>query len=504
MEDGDLRLIPPSDLTFAPVPRCMRCMLSRLLPALVVVWLLLPAFAPGQTAGEIEDLFWRSVECKSRLQVQAYLQEFPEGRYVAEAWACLEGQLGLDRAARRLVQQGLAALDYSAGVADGLFGPATRRAIRAWQAAKEFPGTGYLTREQADALIAQGNEAAAEQRQREEAQRQAKAEAERQRQEEEARRRAREAGRQRAAEAERQAREDERQRQEAARKRPQPGETFRDCPVCPELVVVPAGTFLMGSPSYEAGRDEDEGPVHQVTIGRPFAVGKYEVTVGEYGSFVETTGYEGESECQVWTGKKWEEESGRTWRDPGFRQTERDPVVCVSWQDAHAYTEWLSRQTDKTYRLLSEAEWEYVARAGTKTARYWGEREDGQCRYANGADQTVKQDNFGWTVAACDDGHYGPALVGSYQANGFRLYDMLGNVWEWVQDCWNDGYVGAPSDGWAWERGDCSRRVLRSGSWFEGPRFLRSAARGRNTPDHRFSVNGFRIARSVDEVELMR
>ena len=347
-------------------------------------------------------------------------------------------------------------------------------------------------------MIAQGREAAAEQRQREEAQRQAQAEAERQRQEEEARRQAQGAERWRAAEAERQAREAERQRQEAARKRTQPGETFRDCPTCPELVVVPAGTSLMGSPSYETGREEDEGPVHQVILGQAFAVGKYEVTVGEYGHFVSTTGYEGEGRCRVWTGEKWEEESGRSWRDPGFRQTERDPVVCVSWKAAHAYTEWRPRQTDKTYRLLSDAEWEYVARAGTKTARYWGEREDGQCRYANGADQTAKQDNIGRTVAACDDGHYRTAPVGSYQANGFRLYDMLGNVWEWVQDCWNDGYAGAPSDGRVWERGDCSRRVLRGGSWFAGPRFLRSAARGRNTPDNRFSVNGFRIARNLD------
>lgn len=163
----------------------------------------------------------------------------------------------------------------------------------------------------------------------------------------------------------------------------------------------------MGSPSYEAGRDENEGPVHQVTIGKPLAVGKYEVTMGEYGHFVETTGYKGESGCSVWMGEKWEGESERSWRDPGFRQTERAPVVCVSWRDAHAYAEWLSRQTDKPYRLLSEAEWEYVARAGTKTARYWGEREVEQCRYANGADS---RKDFKWrmghpTQDSGEDGH---------------------------------------------------------------------------------------------------
>ena len=536
-------------------PHCMSFMLSGPLPAFVVfvsLLLLLPASVSGQTAEEIEDLFWRSVECaserqvdlyletypngtyvaearacleqqrlqeareiedlfwrsvecRSRLQVQTYLTEFPEGRYVAEAWACLEGQLGLDRAARVLVQQGLAAVGHDLGPADGLFGGAqarTRQAIGAWQVAKGMSETGYLTREQADALIGQGREAvaraeAARQRVAEE-RRQAQADAERQRQEEEAQRQAQEAERQRAAEAERQAQADERQRQEAARKRTQPGETFRDCPVCPELVVVPAGTFLMGSPSYEAGRDENEGPVHQVTIGKPLAVGKYEVTVEEYGRFVSTTGYEGESGCRVWTGEQWEEEKGRGWREPGFQQTGRDPVVCVSWPDAQAYAEWLSRETGKTYRLLSESEWKYVARAGTTTARYWGEREGGQCQYANGSDQTAKRHNNGWTGAACDDEHYRTAPAGTYQANGFDLYDILGNVWEWVEDCWNESYAGAPSAGWAWERGDCSRRVLRGGSWGDLPRTLRSARRGRSTAGIRLDIVGFRIARNLD------
>ena len=451
--------------------------------------------ATGQTDEEIEAVFWQSVECKNRLQVQAYLKVYPTGRYVAEAWACLEGQLGLDRATRKLVQQGLTALDYEVGAADGLFGPATRQALREWQAGKGFVATGYLTRAQADALIAQGREAVT------------RAEAERQRAAEEKRRRAVEAARQRQAqeaaeraEAERQAQEAARQRQEealrqaeAAQERPQPGEVFRDCPTCPELVVVPPGTFLMGSPSYEMGRDEDEGPVHQVTIGQPFAVGKCEVTVGEYGRFVGTTGYEGENECSVWTGEKWEKESGRTWRDPGFRQTERDPVVCVSWKDAQAYTEWLSRQTGKGYRLLSEAEWEYVARAGTTTARYWGEREEGQCRYANGADSRME---FSWGIA-CDDGYTRTAPVGSYATNEFGLYDVLGNVLEWVQDCWHESYTGAPSDGRAWESEGCSHRVWRSSAWINRPRGVRSARRLRGTAGHRGSDGGFRIARSL-------
>lgn len=343
----------------------------------------------------------------------------------------------------------------------------------------------WAERAQADALAAQGREAVAEQRQQEEARRQARKEAERQRRAQEAVAQA-EAERQRAAEAERQA--------EAARKRTQLGATFRDRATCPELVVVPAETFLMGSPSYEAGRYDDEGPVHRVTIGQPLAVGMYEVTVGEYERFVGVTGYKGESGCHVWRGKKWEEESGRTWWEPGFRQTERDPVVCVSWRDAYAYTEWLSRETGQEYRLLSEAEWEYVARAGTMTARHWGEREDEQCRYANGADSRT---DFDWRIG-CDDGYARTALVGRYEANRFGLYDLLGNVWEWVQDCWNESYAGAPSDGRARETGDCSRRVLRGGSWGSGPGVIRSAARDGVALDNRYISLGFRIARDLD------
>ena len=429
---------------------------------LVILFLVWSVPSRGQDPQEIERVFWESVACESAGQVRAYLKTYPEGTYVAEAWACLEEGLGLDSAKRMLIQQGLMALNYSVGAADGLFGPATRRAIRAWQAAKEFAGTGYLTRAQADTLMAQGREAARQQQGAE---------------------------RRRAVEVERQA--------EAARKRTQPGATFRDCPTCPQMVVVPAGSYRMGSPSSEEGRYDSEGPQHQVTISQPLAVGVYEVTRGEYGRFVEATGHVGGNSCYVWEGGSWEERSGRNWRTPGYGQTERDPVACVNWWDARAYVEWLSRQTGKPYRLLSEAEWEYVARAGSTTARYWGEGESGQCRYANGADQTAKRHNSGWPVAACDDGHYRTAPAGSFRPNVFGLYDVLGNVWEWVQDCWNGNYAGAPSDGRAWEGGDCSRRVLRGGSWLDEPWLLRSANRSWNTAGNRDFSFGFRIARSL-------
>ena len=271
------------------------------------------------------------------------------------------------------------------------------------------------------------------------------------------------------------------------------GTTFRDCPGCPEMVVVPAGRFEMGSPSGESGRYDDEGPVHEVAIARPFAVGVYEVTRGEFARFVSATGRSTGNSCYVYEGGEWAERSGRHWKSPGFRQADAHPVVCVNWDDAQAYVRWLSGRTGQKYRLLSEAEWEYVARAGTTTARYWGEGESGQCRYANGADAST---GFNWRTG-CNDGHARTAPVGSYEANGYKLHDVLGNVWERVEDCWNESYRGAPRDGSAWTSGDCGERVLRGGSWIYPPWYLRSALRLRYSTDNRNNLAGFRIARTL-------
>ena len=244
----------------------------------------------------------------------------------------------------------------------------------------------------------------------------------------------------------------------------QVGERFRDCDGtwCPEVVVVPGGSFEMGSPEGEAGREDDEGPVHRVRIEEPIAVGVTEVTRGEFGRFVRETGHSMGDGCWTYEDGEWEERSGWSWRNPGYSQTDGHPMVCVNWEDARAYVKWLSRETGQGYRLLSEGEWEYVARGGTSTSRYWGAGESGQCRHANGADASAGLD---WGVS-CDDGHSRTSPVGSYTENGYGLYDVLGNVWEWVEDCWNADYTGAPSNGSAWESGDCTRRVLRGGSWY--------------------------------------
>ena len=278
-----------------------------------------------------------------------------------------------------------------------------------------------------------------------------------------------------------------------------PGDVFWDCEGCPEMVVVPAGSFRMGSPGNEKGRDKSEGPTRRVRIPEALAVGRYEVTVEEYRAFVGETGRGMPGGCGAYdTGKKWEHRPDGSWEDPGFGQTSWDPVVCVNWNDAKAYAGWLSGKTGKAYRLLSEAEWEYAARAGTMTSWYWGNSASGQCSYANGADEVFKS-RYGWAESSgCFDGQMHTAPVGRYSENGFGLHDMMGNVWEWVEDCWHENYDGAPEDGGAWVTGgDCSRRVVRGGSFYLPPRYTRSAGRYRYLPGHRSSYNGFRIARTL-------
>ena len=245
---------------------------------------------------------------------------------------------------------------------------------------------------------------------------------------------------------------------------------FQDCPSCPMLVEVPAGWFLMGTPASEEGRDGNEGPQHRVTIARGLAVGMYEVTFEEWDSCVSGGG------C-----------NGYRPYDRGWSR-QRRPAINVSWEDAQAYVQWLSGQTRKSYRLLSEAEWEYVARAGTTTPFHFGGTiATSQANY-----------NGNYTYGSGRRGRYrGQTLpVGSFAPNAFGLYDTHGNVWEWVEDCWNGSYRGAPADGSARGSGDCSRCVRRGGSWIDLPPALRSGFRNGFTSVIRVDVNGFRVART--------
>ena len=276
-----------------------------------------------------------------------------------------------------------------------------------------------------------------------------------------------------------------------------PGDMFQDCDVCPKMVIVPGGSFLMGSPKDEVGRDTDEGPPHKVSIAS-FALGKSEVTRREFAVYAQSATIE-PGGCWFWDGKEGKQDAVKNWQGPGFSQTDEDPVVCVNWEDAKGYVDWLSRRTDHEYRLASESEWEYAARAKTETSRFWGDNPDSACDFANVADQTLKESypDLAWPIHDCEDGHVRTAPVGNFQANFFGLNDMLGNVWEWTEDCWNANYTGAPDDGSAWVTGNCSARVVRGGSWLSGPRVVRSADRYRNDASNRSEIVGFRVARTL-------
>ena len=241
----------------------------------------------------------------------------------------------------------------------------------------------------------------------------------------------------------------------------------RDCPECPEMVVVRAGSFTRGSLPGEEGRSNGEGPVHRVTIPAPFAVGKYAVTFSEWDACVSAGG------C-----------GGHRPDDRGWGRGRR-PAIYVSWNDAKAYVRWLSRKTGKKYRLLSESEWEYAARADTTR------------RYPRRNVIVQNRANCDGCGSVWDDIDMKTAPVGRFAANGFGLHDMSGNVWEWVADCWNASYAGAPSDGRARESGNCGRRVLRGGSWFLSPRGRRAGGRAWLDPGSRNFYLGFRVARTL-------
>jgi formylglycine-generating enzyme required for sulfatase activity len=245
-----------------------------------------------------------------------------------------------------------------------------------------------------------------------------------------------------------------------------PGDSFKECVKdCPEMIVVPAGAFIMGSPRYEEGRYDNEGPQHRVSIARPFAVSKFEVTFDEWDACIAY----GACEARV--------------SDSGWGRGPK-PVINVTWDEARRYAAWLSRMTGKSYRLLSEAEWEYAARAGTTTTYYWGDET------GNG------KANCRGCGSEWDNRQTAPA--GSFAPNAFGLYDMLGNVWSWVEDCYHDNYEGAPTDGSALSVGDCARKVIRGGSWNGRPQLLRSAFRNWLAPDFQSDGVGFRIGRTLN------
>lgn len=286
------------------------------------------------------------------------------------------------------------------------------------------------------------------------------------------------------------------------------GSVFRDCAECPEMITVPAGSFVMGSPESEKvwaadhglspSAVADEAPQHRVSLAA-FALGKYDVTRAEYAAFVRDTKYATPDACGR-DSFSTKQQPGLSWRNPGFHQTDRDPVVCVSWRDAQAYVAWLNEKTrlkdsvasKSRYTLPSESQWEYATRAGTVTKFWWGDDADRAAAFAwyNPSRATA----FAWHKSN-SAGSTHP--VGLKPPNHFGLYDMVGNVWQWTQDCYAESYARAPIDGRPVENSGCPLRSDRGGSWLYPVVLLRSAARERNRGDFRDVIMGFRVAKTL-------
>jgi formylglycine-generating enzyme required for sulfatase activity len=271
---------------------------------------------------------------------------------------------------------------------------------------------------------------------------------------------------------------------------------FTECTHCPVMVGIPAGRFVMGSPKSEPGRFDAEGPQHIVTIGA-FAIGKFDVTSEQFQIFLQETGYQPEP-CNKITNMKWHSPRKGFAYPPEDVEPPKWPAVCLDWKDAGAYIAWLNGRVRKEhpgiaykqggpYRLPSESEWEYAARAGTTTARWWGNEIGNGNANCNGCGS-----KYDFHVLSDVD---------SFKPNPFGLYGVLGNAWQWTADCWHPSYVGAPKDGSAWRTGDCTKHVIRGGSWDNTPIFIRSATRSGSTPDggefDYSSLSGFRVARDL-------
>lgn len=291
-----------------------------------------------------------------------------------------------------------------------------------------------------------------------------------------------------------------------------PGQVFSDrfldtTGVAPAVVVIPAGEFTMGSPADEDGHRDDEEPQRQVRIITGFALGQSEVSVAEFRQFANSVGYRSDAE-RLGTGSVYDESNGRMsdrrgidWRRDykGDRASDKLPVLNVSWNDANEYAEWLSQRTGKRYRLPSEAEFEYVLRAGSSSRFWWGEGDPPSvlANVTGDGDRSPSKRSWGRAFKRYDDGHWGPAPVKTYPANPFGIFDLDGNLSEWVDDCWHDNYTRAPRDSKAWINPGCERRVIRGGSWGSSPEQVRSAYRLSVPADARSARVGFRVVREL-------
>lgn len=282
------------------------------------------------------------------------------------------------------------------------------------------------------------------------------------------------------------------------------GQEFRDSAAAPAMIVIPAGRALLGSTEAETTREgrtpafaQWERPRHEAVFARPFAVGKYHVTRRELAAFAKETG-RALGGCVVVQGGKWSDGPvpSANWSAAGHRQGGDHPALCVNWDDANAYAAWLSRKTGARYRLLTEDEWEYAARGGRETARWWGDGTEDICRRANGGDARYAAAVPGDRTAnlACSDGYAFTSPVGHYPANPFELHDMLGNAWQWTANCFSPDPATADD---AVAQGECKSRSIRGGSWHNSVSTLRPATRFSLPPAMRSSSLGFRVMREL-------
>jgi sulfatase modifying factor 1 len=286
------------------------------------------------------------------------------------------------------------------------------------------------------------------------------------------------------------------------------GDILSDCDHCPDLVVVPPGQFRMGTPlGVDVDNETGEQPPIQMTIPNAFALGRTEVSRAEFDVFARATGFEPTILCRVWNDKlqRYDDDPARTWKTPGVpeRPKPEHPVSCVSWQDAKLYVAWLAADTGLPYRLPTEAEWEYAARAGSDALYPWGDSAHQGCRWVNAYDLDSRERYpLAWTHMACRDGFAGVAPVGALEPNAFGLHDMLGNVWEFAEDCATKSHVGRPQDGraWVWQ-GGCARIIQRGGGWMTSVARIRPGYHGDANATHRFDFGGFRVARDLTESE---
>lgn len=286
---------------------------------------------------------------------------------------------------------------------------------------------------------------------------------------------------------------------------------FQDCDACPRMVALRGGPSPIGSPADEPERHKDEVVQHTATVAA-FAVSETEITRAQFAAFVADTKRPMPSGCYTHgdgMDSTADLDAAASWRAPRFEQTDDHPVVCVTWQDASDYAAWLSRRTGEHYRLLDDSEWEYAARGGTATAYFWGASADRGCGYMNGGDQslaralprwvqTVARDRAaGWAgarILECDDGSAFTSAAGKYQPNALGVYDVAGNVWEWVENCRDESSAGHTPEAAATS---CSLRGVRGGSWDDWPLELRSADRHKTPADARRNDIGFRLARAL-------